>query len=233
MLATLGVSKADRDPVGRWSPSGSDEYVRTYKNLMRGLVSKLWAALLAGDLARTFDEEDGIQEAALLAQRRQGGQREDYEQDGKLLLERSSRFYQDFSKCCAGWVATPPADVKLPEAPELQEAEGEDENSAKFILSVTSRGQVTRLHKAGGCWRATALSIKHYSLVHDKFVDESRYHLVCKDCFPQDRPQKDIEGGEKMVAAAESHDEGAAGGPPSTGDSASSSSDSASSSDDI
>ncbi len=29
LFATMGVAKSDRDPFGRWSPSGSDDYVRT------------------------------------------------------------------------------------------------------------------------------------------------------------------------------------------------------------
>ena len=31
ILAALGVSKADRDMMGQWSPKGSEEYIRTYE----------------------------------------------------------------------------------------------------------------------------------------------------------------------------------------------------------
>ena len=38
-LAAKGVPKTDRDAAGRWSPKGSDEYVRTYGLLVNGLIS--------------------------------------------------------------------------------------------------------------------------------------------------------------------------------------------------
>ena len=174
-----------------------------------------------------------MQEATLLAHRRRGGQREMYDQDCKTLMERAGQFYRDFGTCCAGWVATPPAEVKLPKAPEVLEAEGEDEAGASFILSVTDRGRATRPHKADGCRRASALAFKHYTLVHDTFVDESRYHLICKDCFPQDRLPKGPPSGNTAVDAAAAGGEGTAEGLPGIDDSSSATSDSASGSDEV
>jgi hypothetical protein len=34
----MGVPKSERDPLGRWSPSGSDDYVRTYRALVNELI---------------------------------------------------------------------------------------------------------------------------------------------------------------------------------------------------
>ena len=33
-LASLGVVKSDRDLLGRWSPEGSDQYIRTYNSVV-------------------------------------------------------------------------------------------------------------------------------------------------------------------------------------------------------
>jgi hypothetical protein len=69
LLASMGVPKAERDPLGRWSPSGSDDYVRTYRALIRDLMGRFRRAAALGELASFAEEEEAIEEARVFANR--------------------------------------------------------------------------------------------------------------------------------------------------------------------
>ena len=69
LLASMGVPKAERDPLGRWSPSGSDDYVRTYRALIRDLMGRFRRAASLGGLASFAEEEEAIDEARIFAGR--------------------------------------------------------------------------------------------------------------------------------------------------------------------
>ena len=69
LLASMGVPKAERDPLGRWSPSGSDDYVRTYRALIRDLMGRFRRAAALGRLAGVAEEEEAIEEARVFASR--------------------------------------------------------------------------------------------------------------------------------------------------------------------
>ena len=58
-LAAHGVSKDDRDPLGRWAPEASDEYVRTYRALVRRLVGLYVRAAHRKDADKRYDEAAG------------------------------------------------------------------------------------------------------------------------------------------------------------------------------
>ena len=195
MLASLNVPKSDRDPLGRWSPSGSDEYVRTYKALVRSVITVLKTSVVAGGVAEKLDEVDGAHEAACLARKRGGGEMEVYEEEVEELMVRAKDFYRAYSSYSAGNPPVPPADALPLDTSALAEAP-DAEPVAKYLLSVTDRGRVTRLHRADGCWRAVARSFKHFHLVHDEVVDEERYDSFCKDCWPGERrPKGPVPGG--------------------------------------
>jgi hypothetical protein len=69
LLASMGVPKAERDPLGRWSPSGSDDYVRTYRALIRDLMARFRRAVSAGEAANFADEDEAIDDARVFASR--------------------------------------------------------------------------------------------------------------------------------------------------------------------
>ena len=56
-LAALGISKEERNPLGRWSPEGSDDYVRSYRALTKKLLSKFCEAVKAGNAYEDLDED--------------------------------------------------------------------------------------------------------------------------------------------------------------------------------
>ena len=59
-LAAIGVGKDHRNLIGRWSPEGSDDYVRTYRAAVRELIGRFINTILAGRSYEAFDEEDAF-----------------------------------------------------------------------------------------------------------------------------------------------------------------------------
>ena len=57
-LACMGVSKPDRDLIGRWLPEGSDTYVRTYNTAL----ARLQHVVRRGGAYKTFDESSVLEE---------------------------------------------------------------------------------------------------------------------------------------------------------------------------
>ena len=57
-MAAIGIEKSKRDFLGRWSPGGSDDYVRTYRAAVRDLIGRFVSTVKAGRAFTTFDEEE-------------------------------------------------------------------------------------------------------------------------------------------------------------------------------
>ena len=85
----MGVPKAERDPLGRWSPSGSDDYVRTYRALIRDLLGRFRRAASLGQLAAFAEEEEAIEEARVFACRFAAYQEEEVASAASRMLESS------------------------------------------------------------------------------------------------------------------------------------------------
>ena len=61
-MAAMGVSKTDRDLIGRWLPEGSDQYVRTYNAAVARLQKKFVKVVRSGKAYATFDEGSILEE---------------------------------------------------------------------------------------------------------------------------------------------------------------------------
>ena len=61
LLAALGVPREERNHVGRWSPSGSEEYVRTYRAMMRKLVNVFVVSTSRGDGYTGLEEGEALE----------------------------------------------------------------------------------------------------------------------------------------------------------------------------
>ena len=62
------------------------------------------------------------------------------------------------------------------------------EPEAKYLVALTSRGTVKRLHKAKGCWRTSTCTFKDYTFLYEDVVAEEMYTHFCKDCWPSGEP---------------------------------------------
>jgi len=69
VLAAMGVPKAERDHLGRWSPSGSDDYVRTHRAVVRDILGRFRRAVSSQSIFDITEEDEAIEEAKAYAGR--------------------------------------------------------------------------------------------------------------------------------------------------------------------
>ena len=61
-LACLGIPKSDRDLLGRWSPEGSDQYIRTYNTVVARMQECFADAVRRGDAYQRLDEGSTLED---------------------------------------------------------------------------------------------------------------------------------------------------------------------------
>ena len=54
--------------------------------------------------------------------------------------------------------------------------------AAPYLVSVSKRGSVSRLHKAQGCWRARGLRFSDFEMILDDPPRPSQFTTFCRDC---------------------------------------------------
>ena len=167
-----------------WSPSGSDDYVRTYRALMNTLAKKFRAMVSGGDVLKAADEEEAIEEVKVYASRF-GNQAPEVLQDAAdRLLVTTKVFY--------GRLAMDPGVSPSPVAPAVAEVDPlEDkvvEAAPRYVIVRSKRGAMLRLHRAGGCWRAQTLTFASYELCDLDPVPRALYSHYCHACWPRAAP---------------------------------------------
>jgi hypothetical protein len=181
LLAAMGVAKADRDPLGRWSPSGSDEYVRTYKVLVRSLALRIRAMIKEGKAFDVADEEEAVDEVLTFLIAKGKEISEETRIEAAEFLKVAKAFYSELAEAAPVLEAPLPAVSEAGSLP-LEEAE----EVAPFIIACSKRGASRCLHKGGGCWRARGYAFLSYELVYDSPVPAPLYNTHCRDCWPKD-----------------------------------------------
>lgn len=198
-IPTLSVfvesDKAVRDMVGRWRPSGSDDYCRSFRTIVANLQVRIARALISGEGMRLMHDEDVVERA------------------GRHLRERKHESEEVILDVCTAWKNTlsdfavlfsnaspanlpelnqlvPPPVLSVPEQKQIDTLEQSLKRTAKtvprqtkFLISYTLNAKVARLHLAAkGCyWANTEL---RNCQVFDA-VDSSMYNSRCKFCFPE------------------------------------------------
>jgi hypothetical protein len=186
LFAAMGVSKAERDPLGRWSATGSDEYVRTYKALMRNLTGKLRGAVCSGMLSEVGDEEDAMEDVVGFLSIK-GPVSDITKELAKSFAKMLGQFYKAVAMTSAAQMVEAPQELHVA---ELQVSPDEEEARIKvalYIIATSRRGATICLHKGGGCWRAQGMHFKNYELWHEE-VPEALYSSYCHDCWPREGP---------------------------------------------
>ena len=70
LMAGIGVPKAERQYLGRWSASGADEYVQTYKLMVKRLLGKLAAIMKGKDVYDMVDDAEAYESLKDKAEKR-------------------------------------------------------------------------------------------------------------------------------------------------------------------
>ena len=203
IYAAMGVPKSERDPLGRWSPSGSDDYVRTYRALVSSLAQKFRAMLAGGDVVACTDEEEAFDEARLYASRLGNIEPQILQESADRMLKASKVFY-------ALWSMDPkvlgrPEPVVL--APVVEDKEGME--SARFIIVMSKKGAMLRLHRSDGCSQAQALSFASYEFCDLDPVPQNLYSHYCHTCWPRVPPPGEPRG--SSSSGSSSHDSAESG----------------------
>jgi hypothetical protein len=202
IYAAMGVPKSERDPLGRWSPSGSDDYVRTYRALVSSLAQKFRTMLAGGNVVASTDEEEAFDEARLYASRLGNI-------EPRVLQESADRMWKASKVFYALWamdpkVVGPCEPVVL--APVVEDKE--DVEPARFIIVLSKKGAMLRLHKSDGCSQARALSFASFE-VCDEIPGPGMYSHYCHTCWPRVPPSGvDQEGPSSDSSDQDSAEEG-------------------------
>ena len=196
ILAFLETLKEQRDMLGRWSPTGSDDYVRSFRLIVKKLQQTAVEAIRSGDsrliegdiLDRVlrFGEDRDIKEAPELI---------------KLLRANLCIFEKEIERAFGGL----PSEVNLVPLPVLNSAidEANEElltfqrgmasnakartrvdrsNTAKWLIVYSKGRRHARLHKIGSNCPWAGVQVKDCS--EHVVIQEHLYDSRCKICFP-------------------------------------------------
>ena len=211
LLAAAGVPKAERDPLGRWSPSGSDDYVRSYRAVVRNLARRFRQAVLAPNAFYDLDEEEAYVGAGKFARRfcGPGGQAEN--ERLQCCIKDARDFLQELSTGAQGTEACPaPAAVGPRLSPTEavdDEPEEEDVPAEEYIISVSGTGlghraKKSRLHRRNGCYRARQLRFQNFEVVNFTPVPDHMFDSVCKACWPSGGPGEEVSSGSSSSSSS-------------------------------
>ena len=184
---TLGASKESRDCLGRWSPTGADDYARAYRAAAGELQLLVLRAVLEGD--RRLDESEVLDRIMQLPEYGQATQQQ-AEGMRAWMNEAAIAFEQQIAASSTaggagdlpkGEAADPPGQVDLSKVSGGRTGKRKDKK-LKFLIVYTRNRKSAKLHKVGGCeWaRATLNDTQEFATVTDQMYDTR-----CKLCWTQ------------------------------------------------
>ena len=181
MLAAMGIDKARRDALGRWSPSGSDDYVRTYKSIVKDLLGRFCRTVASGRAYQLFDEEDAVADVTKRIKALGKASEEDID-NAMATFDLTTK---EVAKECAAQ-APEYAPTEVASLPLLSEELGDldEADEAKYVVVYTRGRKEARLHLTGGCWRARRMEFRDFELIDTDEPPPEAYNKVCKDCWP-------------------------------------------------
>jgi hypothetical protein len=197
LFAAMGVPKAERDPLGRWSPSGSDDYVRTYKALVKGLAGKLRRIIEDGTVFEAADEEEALEDVISFIGQKAGGASAAVNEAAGVLRTDAMGLYKDLARDPTGKPMEVIPEVEKAVLDEVAKAAEADHDEDPYIIVMSGRGKFLRLHRSDGCWRAQGKVFQSYETYPDDPVPSGLYTSYCHDCWPREGPRRcDVAAGE-------------------------------------
>jgi hypothetical protein len=193
IFAAMGVPKSERDPLGRWSPSGSDDYVRTYRALINNLAHKFRAMLACGNVLCATDEEEAIDEVRVYAARLGNIDADILQESAHSMVTTARIFYGLWSMDPA---VTPAQVPTVQGEPSVDQDKGLAEN-AKYLIVLSKKGAMLRLHLAAGCWKAQTRTFASYELCELDPVPKNLYSHYYHACWPREAPRSAEAGDEE------------------------------------
>ena len=207
ILISSGAPKSDRDLVGRWSPEGSDDYVRSYRAAIKRIVGKVVEESKKATMFEVLDENGALAdlEKAMVAKgvpaeaaRTQVSKMEEVAQkvfpgeENEPEEQNESVNHPEEIKPGAR------ACVPLPEEEDRGEAAAA---GVSYLIAVAAKKRGACLHLLEGCWRARGRHFSSWEIL-DRTPRPEEFSRFCRDCWPKDGPV--FEEGSSSEASASS-----------------------------
>ena len=187
LFAAMQVPKAERDPLGRWAPTGSDDYVRTYRALMRNLAGRLRQVVCDGTLYVAGDEGDAMEDVVTFLSLK--APVSDTTKDlAASFTDMMKDFYEEVAMASEPLLVEAKLAVPMEKLAEDPATSEQAACEAPFVIAMSRRGTALCLHRSSGCWRAQGLIFQSYELWHEPTVPEHLYRTYCRDCWPREGP---------------------------------------------
>jgi hypothetical protein len=188
-VAVLGVSKPEADYLGRWSPSGSQDYTRTFRVTVKGLQQQVIAAFRKAD--------SRLEESDICDRLRRFGEDREWEacrfELAKTRLETEARLFAEMLRSVQGraWeeemsltlqsLFTEPVSANAPLLVTSRIVAAP--RHKKFLLVFSKNKSFVRLHRTRdtACpWVRTQIK----DCMELEEVDACMYNSRCKICWP-------------------------------------------------
>ena len=203
VLIQLEVGKEKRDMLGRWSPSGSDDYIRTYRSTVLGLQKQATDHIKQAD--DRLDESDVLDRLGRFGRDRLGLEQDQVEGLVKQLRGRMESFWKQLKASSSDHIPSPAVSLltlphtsaqictTLPTVEQVVRPLGAAK--ARFVLVFGRNRKFVRLHKASGnCpWPFITLAD---SMEVDK-VEPHMYSARCKICWPELAANRKVESNDE------------------------------------
>ena len=194
MAVYIEGDKSKRDCLGRWKPSASDDYMRTYRTVVASIQIKTAKAIQAGN-ADVIKEFDIVDRAARHLRERKG--LEECEvgricRDWKKKLSDFTIYLRDrwvensasesaplqllanASSATVKSLSSGPCDASKPRERVVRKE--------RFLITYSRNRKISRLHSTErGCYWA-GIEVRDFWL--GDVVDETLYNRRCKFCWP-------------------------------------------------
>ncbi len=200
-LASLGIVKSDRDLLGRWSPEGSDQYIRTYNSVVGRMQHTYAVAVRRGDAYHRLDEgavlEDlktwlkekwGVDptEASLAVEAWKGKISTSGPFQNVLAREEGEGTPTEVAESTPGSPCDSgdPTDIESEHAVKRPKMSRLEESRTGGFIVVYNRINRGMLHRAGpdGCWMARTREFKKAE-IFATLPDEVKYTTRCRLCW--------------------------------------------------
>jgi hypothetical protein len=194
---TLGATKESRDCLGRWSPTGSDDYARAYRAAAGELQLLVLKAVLGRD--RRLDESEVLDRIMQLPEYGVVTLSQAEEMKADLLKAVQAFDLQMEHSASAAYAAELPvaavpdlpAQALLGRAPLVKQ--GKRTKMMKFLIVYSRNRKSAKLHKVGGCeWTRTTLNDTQECEV----VNSQMYDSRCKLCWARKDDSTELETGD-------------------------------------
>ena len=187
MLIFLDVEKSKRDMVGRWCPSGSEDYTRTYRAAVARMQAQITLSLHDGAGLSTMKDSGVVERLCGFLQERRSYSLDHAEAMVASWATLMTDFHYPLQAAGADipFKATTVETPLVQKLPLLEEApvskDSHSELGGKFLLIFSRARKFARLHRFGAChWSHTEV---HDSVRLD-LVTPGLYNSRCRFCWP-------------------------------------------------